>query len=125
MVNNALSGRHLLVVEDEMMVLMLIEDALADCGCEEISAAATVDEALALVQTHRFDAGMLDVNLDGEESYPVAEALAARGVPFFFATGYADHGIAQPYRDRPFLNKPFKSEKLVEMFTLLLVKQSG
>jgi hypothetical protein len=65
---------------------------------------------------------MLDVNLDGEESYPVAEALAALAVPFFFATGYSDHGIAEPYRDPPFLNKPFRSEKLVEMFALLLAQ---
>jgi CheY-like chemotaxis protein len=86
MVSNALSGRHLLVVEDEVMVLMLIEDALAECGCEQITAVGTVGEALALVEARRFDAGMLDVNLDGDPSYPVAEALAARGVPFFFAT---------------------------------------
>ena len=106
-----------------MMVLMLIEDALADCGCDQVTVAATVDDALALVRTREFDVGMLDVNLDGDRSYPVADALAARGIPFFFATGYADDGMPEPYRNRPFVHKPFKSEKLLEMFNLLLSKQ--
>src|SRR5580658_4547678 len=83
-----LSGRRVLVVEDEMMILMTIEDMLADLGCESVTAAATIQQALALIDTQVFDAAMLDVSLNGYKSHDVAEALAARGVPFVFSTGY-------------------------------------
>jgi CheY-like chemotaxis protein len=117
--DKSLSGPRVLVVEDEMMVLMLIEDVLADFGCESVTAAATVDQALALIDAQGFDVAMLDVNLNGHKSYPVADALAVRGVPFFFSTGYSDH-VGDVYPDRPVLHKPFQSEKLVEMLTRLL-----
>jgi len=76
-----LSGRRILVVEDEMMVLMVTEDMLADLGCESVAVAATVEQALALIDAHGFDAAMLDVNLNGNKSYPVADLLVKRGVP--------------------------------------------
>ena len=87
--NKLLSGRRVLVVEDEMMILMIIEDMLADLGCESVTAAATVDQALALIDAQVFDAAMLDMNLNGNKSHAVADALAARGVPFVFSTGYS------------------------------------
>ena len=85
-----LAGRSVLVVEDEMMVLFMIEGILADLGCKAVSTAATVEQALALIETHTFDVAMLDSNLNGTRSDPVAEALDARGVPFFFSTGYSN-----------------------------------
>ena len=120
MFDKLLTGQRVLVVEDEMMVLMIIEDMLADLGCESVTAAATVNEALALIDSQGFDAAMLDVNLNGAKSYPVADALAARAVPFTFSTGYSDHGTSNGYADRPVLNKPFQQGKLVEIFTGLL-----
>src|ERR1700722_19998772 len=105
--DKSLSGRRVLVVEDEMMILMIIEDMLADLGCESVTAAATVDQALALMDARIFDAAMLDVNLNGHKSYPVADALAARGVPFVFATGYSDHGLNGGYSGRAVRKKTF------------------
>jgi CheY-like chemotaxis protein len=119
MVDKPLSGRHILVVEDEMLVLMLIEDILADLGAS-VAAAATVDQALALIDAQVFDVATLDVNLNGIQSYPVAEALTMRGVPFVFSTGYSDNALKDGYRDRPILKKPFKSQQLVDTFTRLL-----
>ena len=124
MLNNSLAGRSVLVVEDEMMVLMFIEGALADGGCEYIAAAATVDEALSLLGELHFDVAVLDVKLDGGDSFPVADALAACGTPFLFATGYGGGGIAECYRDRPLLSKPFRSERLVETISQLLADKS-
>jgi CheY-like chemotaxis protein len=115
-----LSSRRILVVEDEMMVLMLIEDMLADLGCESVIAAATNDQALALIDTQVFDAAMLDMNLNGNKSHDVADALAARGVPFVFSTGYSALDMRDGYRDRPVLKKPFPYEELVEVLTRLL-----
>ena len=99
---------------------MLIEDTLADLGCESVAAAATVDQALAMIEAQVFDAAMLDLNLNGSTSHPVADALAARGVPFVFSTGYTGHDLRSGYRDRPLLRKPFQYEELVEVLTRLL-----
>ena len=115
-----LSGRRVLVVEDEMIILMMIEDMLADLGCEAVTAAATVDQALALIDAQVFDAAMLDLNLNGNKSLPVAAALAARNMPFFFTTGYTGHDMKDGYRDRPLLKKPFQYEELAEMFIRVL-----
>lgn len=105
-----------------MMVLMMIEDMLADLGCGSVSAAATVDQALALIDAQIFDAAMLDMNLNGDKTHSVADALAARGVPFIFSTGYSGRDMRDGYRDRPVLKKPFQDKELVEMLTRLLAR---
>jgi len=116
-----LSGRRVLVVEDEMLLLMTIEDMLADLGCESVTTAATIDQALALVNAQVFDVAMLDVNLNGNQSFPVADALAVRGVPFLFSTGYSDHVVMrQGYQDRPVLRKPYTQKEIGEMLGRLL-----
>jgi CheY-like chemotaxis protein len=117
-----LSGRRVLVVEDEMMVVMMIEDMLADLGCEAVTAAATVDQAIALIDAQAFDVAMLDMNLNGNECYPVADALAVRGVPFIFSTGYNGRDMREGYRDRPVLKKPFQHRELDEILTRVLAR---
>ena len=103
-----------------MLTLMIIEDMLADLGCDSVIAAATVDQALALIGTRAFDAALLDMNLNGNKSDNVADALAARGVPFVFSTGYSTLDMRNDYRNRPVLKKPFPYEELVEIFKQLL-----
>jgi CheY-like chemotaxis protein len=93
--------------------------SLSDLGCESVTTAATVDQALALMNERVFDVAMLDVNLNGQKSYPVADALAARRVPFVFATGYSDHVTKEGYPGRPVLKKPFKFEARVEVLARL------
>lgn len=115
-----LSGLRVLVVEDEMMVLLNIESILADLGCEAISAAATVESALALLDAERFDCAMLDVNLGGQTSYPIADALVARSIPFVFSTGYSDDRIAVRFGDRPVLKKPYSDDELSAALARLL-----
>ncbi len=103
-----------------MMILMMIEDLLADLGCESTATAATIDKALALIDAQTFDVVMLDMNLNGNQTYPVADALAARNVPFVFSTGYSVHSIRDEYRDRPVLMKPFRGEELGDALARLL-----
>ncbi len=103
-----------------MMVLMNIEGVLADLGCAAISAAATVDEALALLKAEHFDVAMLDVNLDGQTSYRVADALALRSIPFVFSTGYGQHGLEARFGDRPVLQKPYSDADLGAALATLL-----
>jgi CheY-like chemotaxis protein len=119
-IDKLLSGRRVLVVEDELLVLMMIEDMLADLGCESVIAAATVEKALAVIDAQVLDAAMLDMNLNGTSSHLVAEALSARGIPFLYSTGNGGPDVREGYRNRPVLRKPFKNEELVEIFTRLL-----
>jgi CheY-like chemotaxis protein len=102
-----LSGRRVLVVEDETMVAWLLEDMLADLGCTVVGPAARVNQALAMLDAEAIDAAVLDVNLNGQKSYPVADALAARGVPFVFSTGYNKDSLPNSYQSFPVLQKPF------------------
>ena len=120
MVDKFLSGRRVLVVEDELLVLMMIEDMLADLGCESVTVAATIEQAIALIYAQVFDVAMLDMNLNGNSSHSVAEALVARGVPFAYCTGNQGPGMNHGYQDRPALKKPFKFEQLVEILRPLL-----
>lgn len=115
-----LAGQRILVVEDEMLVLMAIEDMLADLGCTSISVAASVDKALRLIETEEFDLATVDVNLNGTRSYPVAQQLAQRGVPFAFSTGYGEHGIDEGFGGRPVLNKPYSPAQFVAVLAGLL-----
>lgn len=101
-----LKGRRILVVEDEPLVAMLVEDLLTEWGCEVIGPASTVAKGLRLVEAGGLDGALLDVNLAGEEVYPVADALVAAGTPFVFVTGYGRHGLAPAYRVFPTIQKP-------------------
>ena len=112
-----LAGRRVLVVEDEALVAMLLEDMLEDLGCQVLGPVMRVGEALAFVAEHgsEIDVAILDVNLAGERSFSVAEALRARGAPFVFSTGYDDVGIDERWRDGPILRKPFLANQLEDI----------
>src|ERR1700754_2651288 len=120
MSENGSGVRRVLVVEDDVMIRMLIEDMLGDLGFTVAAEAAKVHEALAAVSSTEIDVAILDVNLSGETTGPVAEALAARGTPFVFATGYGEHGLPDQFRDRPLLKKPFQTESLKRMLDTAL-----
>jgi DNA-binding response OmpR family regulator len=113
----ALRGRRVLVVEDEALVAMLLEDGLADAGAEVVGPAGSVDEALGLVERAARDGGLsaavLDVRLGAEAVAPVADRLAALGVPFLFATGYGEGCDRGSHAAAPVLAKPFDPDALV------------
>jgi len=103
-----LRGRRIMVVEDEALVAMLVEDALVDAGFDVVGPVATVQEALTLLdQGAQPEAAVLDLNLAGETSTPIADALAERGVPFVVATGYGAAGLPSEHKDVPVLAKPY------------------
>lgn len=109
-----LAGKSVLVVEDEVLIAMLVEDLLEEAGCIVIGPFAQVEEALAAAGTETVDIALLDVNVRGEQVFPVAYQLERRGVPFLFLTGYGD--VALP-RDRPNWKahpKPFHPSYLAE-----------
>lgn len=120
-----LSSRRVLVVEDEILILMMIEDMLTDLGCESIAVASKVDQAITLVEGQVFDAAMLDINLNGIPSYPIADALTARRVPYFFSTGNGIKDMKEGYRDQDVLKKPFTFDQLSNMFSRSLLRASS
>ena len=115
-----LAGQRILVVEDEMLVLANIEMTLGDLGCSTFWTAASVSQAITLITECDFDAAILDVNLAGEKSYPVADALAERGIPFAFSTACGGHGGRTDLENRPVLRKPYMRAGLEAVLTDLL-----
>ena len=111
---------RVLVVEDEYLIRMLLEDMLADLGYSVAAAVGSIAEARAHAADGDFSAAILDVNLEGQEIFPVADILAARQLPFVFVTGYGERSLPERYRDRPALQKPFQAEQLGSMLDALL-----
>jgi len=122
--NNPFAGRRVLVVEDEMLVAWLLEDMLVDLGCMVIGPAASVNQALAIIEANAVDVAVLDVNLNGEMSYPIADALAACGVPFVFVTGYDKDRMLSGYQAFPMLQKPFHRAELSATLARLLTPKA-
>jgi CheY-like chemotaxis protein len=111
---------RVLVIEDEAIITLLLESMLADLGHEMIASAGRLDAALALAREAEVDLAILDVNLRGERSFPVAHVLTERGVPFLFATGYGTAGLDAPFKNSPTLKKPFDAKDLADALARIL-----
>ena len=105
-----------------MLILMMIEDMLADLGCESVAVASKIGPAISLIEGQDFDTAMLDMNLNGIESYPIADALSAHDVPYFFSTGNSLTDMKDGYRDHEVLKKPFTFEQLSNMLSRSLLR---
>jgi len=119
-----LAGLRALVVEDEGSVALLIEGMLEDLGCEIVASLATLGKALTAARTETLDFAVLDVNLDGEPVFPVAEILRARQLPFIFSTGYGRMGVPETFKDCEVLNKPYTMEDLKTTLSSMLSRRA-
>lgn len=108
-VSSAAKGRtrSVLIVEDDALLGMAIGLCVEDAGYEVAALARTVDAALETLSHETVDAALLDVNLQGELVFPVANALAERGVPFVFVTAHPPRDIPERHRHRPIVPKPY------------------
>jgi CheY-like chemotaxis protein len=113
-----LEGLTILAVEDEPVISLVLEDLLESCGALAL-VAETIDQAEALLDSMAIDAAILDVNLQGRDSYPLAALLAARGVPFIFATGYGDALHPDAFAGVPTTAKPYNLVDLRAAFAKL------
>lgn len=102
----SLKGSRVLIVEDAVLLALELETGLSDAGAEVVGPAYELEEAMALLD-RPIDAAVLDANLNGRSVTPVAEALAARKVPFVFATGYGDTGAGLGGFEAPVIRKPY------------------
>ncbi|RWE30025.1 MAG: response regulator [Mesorhizobium sp.] len=110
-----LSGLQVLVVEDAFLLALDLSDQLTDSGCAVIGPAASVEQALQQIDGITLDGAVLDVNLRGERSFPIAELLASRGIPFVFLTGYDSTTVfPDALQHAPRLSKPVDSQALTE-----------
>ncbi|HBS77198.1 response regulator [Stutzerimonas stutzeri] len=98
---------RVLVIEDEALVGMLLEDMLQDIGCEHVELVPRFAEGMQAAENGDFDLAVLDVNLDGVSSFPIADRLIDRNIPLVFATGYGSVGMDPRYAHIPTLQKPF------------------
>ena len=104
--------RRALVVEDEIMVAMYVEDLLSELGYEVAGLATSLEQALSLAKAGGFDFAVLDINLAGQASFPVADVLRERGIPFLFASGSSSKGVSEEHRGAVRIQKPFLSRDL-------------
>lgn len=109
---NGAEYRTALVLEDEPIIAFALEDMLLDLGFEQVLIAGTLKEARDLLDGQVPSAAVLDVNIHGEQSYPVARMLAQLSIPFIFATGYGDAQHPEELRSVPTLTKPYHARDL-------------
>ncbi len=108
---STLAGLRVLIVEDEPIVAMMLEDMLVELSCVVVGVASTLAQGLALAGIGDFDAAVLDININGERSDPIAATLDRAGLPYIFATGYGSAGLPVGVR-KPVIQKPYTSGQL-------------
>jgi CheY-like chemotaxis protein len=116
---NAPPARRVLIVEDEALVAMLLEDMLLDLGHHVVGTAGTLESAEKIIEAGGFEVAILDVNLNGTHTYPLATLLKSKGVHFIFATGYGRAGVGPGWNDAPVLQKPFQTSQLAFILNAL------
>ncbi len=118
----ALGGLRVLVVEDVAVLAWRLRDLLVEAGAVVLGPVPSVAGALTLLTDDAVDAAVLDKNLDGASSDPIADVLTAQGVPFLFLTGYGSGDDEGRHGDRPTLSKPVKAQALITTLTAITAK---
>lgn len=114
------TGLRVLVLEDEILVTWHIEEILTQLGCRAVGPASRVPAALELVRQETFDVALLDIKVNGAESFPVGHELLRRRIPFLFMTGYHASELPAAFKAVPCLEKPFDRDGLRQQLERLL-----
>ncbi|MEC5292841.1 response regulator [Aurantimonas sp. C2-6-R+9] len=114
------AAKRVLIVEDEVLLAMHLEDMLNELGYEVVGPATRIDMAMELACESDIDFAVLDINVAGKKSFPVADILRQRGIPFAFASGYGAEGLMDGYRGFPALRKPYAQEDLERIIARVL-----
>lgn len=117
--NAGLSGKRVLLVEDDHLIALVATDLMEDHGITVVGPAATLAHAMTLVRTEVLDAAVLDVNLGAETSFAAADLLKDRGVPLFYTTAHNNRALPE-VRDAVFLPKPYGATQLLAMLEKML-----
>jgi CheY-like chemotaxis protein len=120
-----LKGLRVLIVEDDIVISMLVRDMLEDFGCLVVGAALDLDEALDLIDRLGFDCAILDVDLGGTPSFPAADRLRDRDIPFAYATGHGRSVLRPADRAALVLHKPFREQDVIDVLDQLGARVAG
>ena len=104
---NQLENLRVLLIEDEVVIAMTAEDMLEEMGCRVAAQASSFSDAMAQAVAGDFDLALLDINLNGTMSLPIAHKLRENGKPFIFTTGYGNVGIEDEFGDITVVTKPY------------------
>lgn len=103
---------RVLIVEDEFLVALHLETILGEMGHQVVGPATRIGEAVDLAREKDIDFAVLDINLAGAKTFPVADILRRRDIPFVFASGYGSEGLIERYRDAALLRKPYEAAQI-------------
>lgn len=120
-----LSGLRVLVVEDEHLVALALADDLEEVGAVVLGPASTVEGALGLIQQYDVEAAVLDIKLQSQMVFPVADVLHGMGVPFLFTTGFDAGGVPEKYAHVPTCEKPSSTRLVTEMLARIAGRGGG
>ena len=118
-------GLRVLLVEDQMIVAMEVEDILRGLGCVVVGPVGTLKSAVRLAREEALDVAILDVSLDCDKVFPVAEELQRRGISFLFATGYEEQTLPAKWQGVARIAKPFRREQLQTMVRTFSAHNAG
>jgi len=121
-----LNGLRVFVVEDGALIAMELCETLIHYGAEIVGPCDRIDDALAVGAGQAIDVALLDVDLNGEKVWPVAELMSGRHIPFYFATGFTDASLRpEPFRHTATINKPYDTDVLLSMMTAMAANKAG
>jgi len=112
-------NRQVLIVEDESLLVMVLEDILPELGYDVCASAGSVSSALHVLQSQDPDLAILDINLGGHRSFPVADVLRERGIPFLFASGYTQSILPERHAEAVLVAKPYGRSELEDALARL------
>ena len=115
-----MQGAAVFLVEDDALIRMMIAEMVEELGHRVAAEAGNIHDAEPLARTAEFDLGILDINIGNLNIAPIAEIIAARGLPFIFVSGYGSAEKPLLFRDRPVLQKPFLISSFAAMIDAAL-----
>jgi two-component SAPR family response regulator len=118
-------AKRVLIVEDEVLLALHLEDLLTELGCEVVGQFTRIDGAMKFARESEIDFAVLDINVAGTMSFPIADVLRERGIPFAFASGYGAEGLIDGYRDVPALRKPYAQDELERTIAMVFCGSPG
>lgn len=125
--HETIRGKRVLIVEDRYLLADDLRRLLEDAGVTVLGPVSTVDAAIPVIEAKAIDCALLDIDLKGELGFSVADALASKGVPYIFVTGFEPSSLPARYASAPFLSKPVGASRLNQLLgqTLRATEESS